>query len=166
MSEPIPTDDSLQFFDSRDQAAALALSLISEARREICIFGTLIDPVLYDNDAVVAELSAFARRSPRSQIRIVVLDSHKNVVNSHRLLPLAQKLTSSIEIRIAAKTHQDLPHQFLLIDTRGYLYCPNAGRYEGRAKSSAPAEVRDLRQEFEQIWEQARPDINTRLLHL
>lgn len=168
MTEQSPTtdNDTLLRFDSRDQAAKLALELINRARHEICFFGPLIDPVLFDNESAYEALSEFARRSPRTRIRIVVLDTQKNVVNSHRLLPLAQKLTSSIEIHIAANKHHDLRQQFMLVDGRSYLFCPVAERYQGRAELNAPAAVKEMQKEFEEIWNQSKPDINSRRLNL
>lgn len=166
MSDTIPTEDSLITFDSRDQAAELTLELIEMAHQEVCFFGPIIDPVLLDNDRVIDKLSEFARRSPRTQIRVVVQDTRKNVVNSHRLLPLAQKLTSSIKIHIASQKHQELLQQFLIIDTKAYLFCPDAERYQGRVEKHAPAVVRDFLQQFEEIWSHSRPDINSRRLHL
>lgn len=168
MTEQIPTaeNDTLLRFDSRDQAEQLALELINQARHEVCFFGPLIDPVLFDNEAAAVALSEFARRSPRTRIRIVVQDTQKNVVNSHRLLPLAQKLTSSIEIHIASNKHHDLRQQFMLIDGRSYLFFPVAERYQGRAELNAPAAVKEMQKEFEEIWNQSKPDINTRRLNL
>ncbi len=168
MSDTIPTadNDTLLRFDSRDQAAKLALELINQARHEICFFGPLIDPVLFDNDSAAQALSEFARRSPRTRIRIVVLDTQKNVISSHRLLPLAQKLTSSIEIHLAGNKHRELRQQYLLVDGRSYLFCPLAERYEGRVEMQAPAAVKEMQQEFEEIWNQSKPDINTRRLNL
>lgn len=168
MTEHIPTaeNNTLLHFDSRDQAAKLALELINEARHEICFFGPMIDPVLFDNDAAAAALSEFARRSPRTRIRIVVHNTQKNVVNSHRLLPLAQKLTSSIAIHLSSHKHRDLRQQYLLVDGRSYLFCPVAERYQGRSEVQAPAAVKQMQQEFEEIWNQSKPDINTRRLNL
>lgn len=166
MTTDNPTDDNLIAFDSREQAAQLALELIQSARREICFFGPKIDPVLFDNEAVIDSLSEFSRRSPRTQIRIVAIDTHKNVVNSHQLLPLAQKLTSSIKIHLADRKHRDLRQQFLLIDDTAYLFSPNAERYKGRVEKYAPAVVKEMQQDFEQIWNQSKPDRNTRRLHI
>lgn len=166
MSEQIPTNDNTVAFDSRDQAAQLALDLIKQAKHEICFFGPLIDPVLLDNDEVIAELSEFARRSARTKVRLVVFDTRKNIAQSHRLIPLAQKLTSKIEIHIASRKHQELRNMFMLIDTNAYLYCPNSERYVGRASSHAPADVHDMQQSFDEIWNHSKQDINTRRLHI
>jgi len=166
MTEQLPTDDNAIAFDSRDHAEQLALELIQQARQEICFFGPLIDPVLLDNDSVIEHLSEFSRRSARSKIRIVVFDTRKNIAQSHRLIPLAQRLTSKIEIHIANTKHQQLRNLFMLIDNHAYLYCPNAERYQGRVAKYAPATVRDMQQNFDEIWNQSKQDNNTRRLHL
>jgi hypothetical protein len=163
-----PTDDTdnLVTFDSREQAGQLALALIEQARQEICFFGPIIDPVLLGSDTAVAKLSEFVRRSSRTFLRIVVHDTRKNVIDSHRLLPLAQKLTSSIKIQIAGRKHQDLRQQFMLIDGKAYLYCPVADYYQGRVERYAPAKVKVMQQDFEDIWNHSKPDINVRWLNL
>ena len=166
MTETSPTDDNTITFDSRDQAALLAQELIDLASQEICIFGPIIDHVLYDDASLVNKLSEFVRRSPRRRIRILVNDTRKNVVDSHRILPLAQKLTSSIEIHINHQKYQDMHQQFLLVDSRAYLFCPNAERYQGRASKDSPAAVRDMKLQFEEYWSHSRPDPNSRRLHL
>jgi hypothetical protein len=66
MVDTIPTDNTVKTFDSRDQAALLAAELIANARQEVCFFGPIIDPVLLDNEIVIARLSEFARRSQRT----------------------------------------------------------------------------------------------------
>lgn len=166
MTEPFPTDDNTVTFDSREHAEQHALKLIQQAHQEICFFGPLIDPVLLDNDPVIEQISEFARHSTRSKIRIVVFDTRKNIAQSHRLIPLAQRLTSKIEIRIAKQQHQQLRSLYLLIDSNAALYCPNAERYKGRVETQTSAAVRDMQQLFEEIWNQAKQDINTRRLHL
>lgn len=166
MTDAIPTDTRVMTFDSRDQAALLTAELIETARQEICFFGPIIDPVLFDNDAVSSQLSEFARRSQRTRLRFLVHDTQRNVLDSHRLLPLAQRLTSHIQIHTTHPKHQDQRSLFLLIDRRAYLYCPNAERYQGRAEMQPAAFARDLQQQFDELWNHSRPDTNTRRLHL
>lgn len=166
MTDMILTDDEMVAFDSRDHAAQITSELIDLARQEICIFGPIIDPVLFDNEVTIAKLSEFARRSQRTRLRIVVHDTRKNVIDSHRLLPLAQRLTSHIQIHITHQKHQDQRHQFMLIDGKAYLYCPNAERYQGRAEKDAAGTVRDFQQQFEELWSHSRPDVNTRRLNI
>lgn len=166
MSENIPTVTELLSFDSRDQLGQIMAELIDLAEHEICFFGPNLDPVLFDEQTVIDKLSEFARRSPRTQIRFVVFDTRKNIAQRHRLIPLIQRLTSKISVHIASRKHQELLSMYVLIDTKAYLYCPNAERYVGRAEKHAPAKVRDMLKDFEEIWTHSKQDINTRRLHI
>jgi hypothetical protein len=166
MTDTIPTDNTVMTFDSRDQAVLLAEQLIDSARHEICFFGPIIDPVLLDNDAVISKLSEFARRSQHTRLRLVVHDTQKNVIDSHRLLPLAQRLTSHIQIHLSHPKYQDQRSLFLLVDQQAYLYCPNGERYQGRADLQPSAYARELQKQFEEFWSHSRPDTNSRRLHI
>lgn len=168
MSELDSTDNSQQLvgFDSREQAAELCLQLIEQARREICFFGPSLDPVLFDNNAVVKSISEFARRSQRSTARFVVHSTLRNVSNHHRLLPLAERLSSHLHIHTASEQDKTLLPMFLLVDSSGYLYCHNSERYQGNVSFADPARVRELKQQFEEIWTHSVVDINSRRLHI
>lgn len=166
MTETIPTDNTVMTFDSRDQAVLLAEQLFDSAHQEICFFGPTIDPVLFDNDSIISKLSEFARRSQRTRLRLVVHDTQRNVVDSHRLLPLAQKLTSHIQIHLSHPKYQDQRSLFIVVDQQSYLYCPNSERYQGRAELQPSAYARELQKQFEEFWNHSRPDTNSRRLHL
>lgn len=166
MTETIPTDNRIMTFDSRDQAVSLTEQLVESARQEICFFGPNIDPVLFDNESVIRKLSDFSRRSQRTRLRLVVHDTQRNVIDSHRLLPLAQKLTSHIQIHLSHQKYQDQRSLFIVVDQQSYLYCPNSERYQGRAELQPCGYARELQKQFDKFWNQSRPDTNSRRLHL
>lgn len=166
MSEQAPSAGETRNFDSRTEAAEQALALIRGARQEICFFGPSIDPVLFDSDEVAEAISSLARRSPRTRVRFVVFDTRSNISHRHRLLPLAQRLSSKIEVRIASLPHQETRQMYLLVDTDAYLYCPDNSRYQGESNAHAPLKVRELQNQFEEAWTHATPDSNTRRLNL
>jgi hypothetical protein len=153
-------------FDSREQARELTLSLVQQAKRQVCFFGASLDPVLFDNINFVANLSEFVRRSDRTVAKFVVHDTQQNAANGHRLLPLAQQLTSSILIRTSCQQHQDLKPYFMLVDDKAYLYGQYASRYQGRVHFDDMAETRQLQQLFNTIWDQSHSDVQSRRLHL
>lgn len=153
-------------FDSREQARELAVSLIQQAKRQVCFFGSSLDPVLFDNLEFVDSLSRFARRSHRVAAKFIVHDTRQNTANGHRLLPLAQQLTSSIFIRTSGEKHRDLKQYFMLVDNKAYLYGQYSTRYNGRAYVDDMAEARQLQQHFNTIWDQGQPDVHSRRLQL
>ena len=164
--DPIASTKERLRFDDRDHAYQTALALIKQATRQICFFGASLDPILFDQAEMIALLSRFARRHPQTQIRFVVHSTAKNVADSHRLITLAQRLSSSVHIHISNEQDQTLQHMFLLTDNNGYLYCHNNQSYHGHASFNAPAEVKNLQREFDQLWTGSHPDIHTRRLHL
>ncbi len=153
-------------FDSRDQARELALSLVQHATRQVCFFGANLDPILFDNNAFVTSLSEFIRRSDRTMAKFVVHDTQQNTAHGHRLLPLAQQLTSSIFIRTSSPEHHELKQYFMLVDDKAYLYGQYSTRYQGRVHFDDMAETRQLQRLFDTIWEHGHPDVHSRRLHL
>jgi hypothetical protein len=168
MTDSLSTEQAehIIHFDSREQASLLALELVQQAKREIAYFGPNIDAVLFDHPDTIDCISAFARSSDKSQLRFLVHSTRENVAKGHRLIPLAQRLSSKFSIHNTAKQHQDLIQQFLLIDDQCYLYCQNSLYHSGRGSLQDPLEVMLLRQQFEEMWKLSTADSNTRRLQI
>lgn len=163
---PTESESTLIQFDSRESAQSIALQLVQTARRQICFFGQSLDPVLFDNKEMIECLSEFARRNRNTNVKFVVDNTQTNVANGHRLFPLARRLTSSIHIHTAARQHQNQNHMFLLVDNSTYLYCPNQVRYVGRASLHDALTVRNLKHDFDEIWNHSSVDSNARQIQL
>jgi hypothetical protein len=153
-------------FDGRVEARELALSLIRQAKRRLCFFGPSLDNVLFDHADCIACISEFSRRTPHAQARFVIHDSQQALAQGHRLIGLAQKLTSSIHFRKSGEQHQNLTQYFLLIDDDAYLYGQHATRYLGRVCFDDVIENRRLQKLFDTIWDHGSPDLMTRRLTL
>lgn len=158
--------NAVNYFDSRNQARELALSLVQQATRRICFFGASLDTVMFDNSDFVTSISEFARRSDRTMAKFVVHNTQLNTANGHRLLPLAQQLTSSIFIRTSSHQHQHLKQYFLLVDDKAYLYGQDNSRYAGRAHFDDMAETRQFQRLFDAIWDHSHLDVQVRRLHI
>lgn len=153
-------------FDSREHYKSLGIELLRRAKKQICFFGKNIDSTLFDDPEVLAYLSEFARRSDKTQILFAIHSSQQNISSGHRLLPLAQKLTSSIKINAVSRKHQELTQMFLIIDDDCYLSCQSDNRYQGKVGLNVPADVRPFQQKFDTIWEHSTPDISLRRLNI
>lgn len=153
-------------FERREEAKKLVLKMAQQARLEICILGQNIDQVLFDNESFIEFVSQLARRNSRTRVRVLVHDTMHNVQNDHRLIALAQKLTSSIYIHNTARQHRTLQKTQLLIDDFAYLICPRSTQYQGSAALYDRLEVRQLKQEFNDMWDQSSTDISIRHLSL
>lgn len=151
--------------DGRVEAQTAISDLLADTYREVCFVGSDIDQLL-DDPATVATLKSKLIGNPRMQLRLLVDDTQASIRSSHRLLPLIQKLTSSIEVRLTPPRYREPAYLALIVDETGYLRCLNNRRYQGRAAMHAPLEARELKMRFQQIWDEAIPDTATRRLTL
>ena len=158
--------DAPVHFDGREQARDLTLSLVKQARKRICFFGTTLDSVLFNHADCLEAISAFARRTPHAKAQFIVHNTQQALSQGHGLIGLSQKLTSSIAIKVTDPQHRQLTQYFLLIDDMAYLFGQHVTRYHGRASFDDVSETRQLQQLFDQIWAHGHPDLLTRRLAL
>lgn len=146
----------------RETAAELAAS----ARREILLISSDLQAQLYDQEPFLLAVRRLALSSRRAQVRILVRDIDRIVKRSHRLLDLAGRLPSFIEIRrLAAEDRQD-ERCFLLIDQTAYLWQINSSSRLAETSLQDPVKACQLAAEFTELWERAAPDPNLRRLAL
>ena len=144
----------------------VALALAGQARRRILILSRDLDHTLFDNEAFQQAASDLARRSPQAHVHILVHDAQRAIKNGHRLVDLAQRLSSRVEIRRTAEEFVRSNEAFLVVDESGYLRRPVADRYEASASFCAPKEVRELAKFFTEVWQQSHAEPQLRRLHL
>lgn len=166
MADAANKQENLILINGRHQAQETALQLLQHAKREICFFGPEIDKILFDNEAAIDLLSQLARKSRFSRVRFAVYSTRRNVSDSHRLLPLAQRLSSILLIHQCDREDQTRQDSFLLVDNIGYLHCHNAVRYTGTAHLNDRSKNRFFQQQFDQLWARSSMDPNSRRLQL
>lgn len=144
----------------REELAAARLQLLAAARYKLAIHLPTLPPDAFSTPAELAELRRIATSGRHADIRIVLGDADAALRAGHRLIDLAQRLSSAIHIRTPSSDDDSSPINaafWLLNDTNGYLFLPDAGRLEGRtAWEDGPGQA-PLRMDFEQIWERAEP---------
>jgi hypothetical protein len=144
----------------------LSAQLAGQAERSLLIFSRTLDQRVYDQQPFLHALHRLALHGPRSQVRILLVDNHRLVKYNHRLLELARRLTSRIELRRPIAQYAEHGDEYLLADHRGYLYREHADEYEGSAEFYAPLEARRLEERFQAAWEHSQPDPELRRLYL
>ena len=148
----------------RDEVAAAARLLISQARRSLHIFSFDLEPAIYDQPEIIHGLSELARSSPRVEVRILIQDSGRIVRDGHRLIPVIQRLPSRIEVRRLHLESGPLPEDYLVADADGYLHRRQGDLYDGTTDFHAPLRAAELVKRFMGLWESSQPDPNLRRL--
>ncbi len=144
------------------------LVLAQQARHHLYIFSQELDAALYDNALFERAVFDLSRLHPSTHIRILVQDTHRAVQQGHRIVRLAQTLTSKLQIRTPSRDYRDEQSAFLLADNVGYYHRVVGNQYNFTAHASfmAPQQNRNLCDLFNKIWEHATEDPQLRRLHM
>ena len=84
----------------------------------------------------------------------------------HRLVELANRLSSMISIRTPDEAHAHINEAIFVADGVGFIKRTMADRFEGIASFYSPLDARELADHFNDIWAHARPESQVRRLHL
>lgn len=142
--------------DDRLEARAAMVELLTDARNEIALITRDLDPAVLDAPEVLAQFKRIALSGRHARIRILLQDPRKAVADGNRLVALARRLPSIIEVRTPIE-EQDLSYAatFLVTDRHGYFHRPLASRPEGEGSTHAPGRHGQLLSLFDQMWERA-----------
>ncbi|MEQ8231563.1 MAG: acyltransferase [Gammaproteobacteria bacterium] len=170
MSEPharlLGVSDELVEFAERATLAALSQAMVAQCRRRLDIASRHLDPAVYDDDAFVEAVKQLVLGSRRARVRLFVIDSRPLLSRGHRLIDLAGRLSSFIELRGPAPQHKEFNEALLLADNQGYIHRQFSDRFEGKANFSDRRGVAALAERFDEMWERGTPDPNFRRLHI
>jgi predicted GNAT family N-acyltransferase len=171
MRRPLPATSptGVISFDRGLSARVTAMDLLRAARHRIGIASQSLDPELFDVEAVATLLKRVAMSGRGARVQLLVADVTPAVQSGHRLVELAQRLSSLVEIR-RVNRHEDAEFgaATLLTDSGGWMRRPDPTRFDGEAglDDRARARARELWLGFERSWERAEPETAVRILKL
>ncbi len=142
---------SERFSELRDAT----LALIASARREICIYSRDLESALYEDAEIVEAIRKIALSGKGACVRILVQDTTRVVRDGHRLVDLAQRLSSIVLIRRVAHEDTQFAGAFVLTDQGGYLYRTFGDRFEAAGDICYPPRRDELKRLFDEVWERA-----------
>ena len=158
--------DDLFHLHNADEHLIHAAGMLRQAKRDLAVFSFDLDPLVFDQPAFLDAFKALALRSRYSRIRILLLDNTLVLQQGHRLVELAQRLPSVIEIRQPHENYFEHRESFLLIDDCGYLHRRSRENHSGIACYHNRHRVNRLLALFEDAWENGVADRDLARLHL
>lgn len=168
--EPAPfalgSHQQLERFSRPEQAQAHALALLQQARSSLCLYTPDLEAWLYSHSSVQDACTRFLLASPKNRLRILLRDVGTPVRQGHRLLNLAKRITSNLQVRKINPDHPDEPGAYLLVDDRGLLLRETPDQYAGYALYNDPGRVRQRQAQFDEAWDLSLtdPDLRSFLL--
>ncbi|MCK5395645.1 MAG: hypothetical protein KAJ32_06615 [Gammaproteobacteria bacterium] len=161
------TADEIQV-DSVDEYQRITLSLIEQARNSIDIFTQDLEAAIYDDKNIEQLIFTLSKRHPNTRIRILVQDSRRPVQDGHRLIRLAQRLTSSVFIHNPSSKYKDEQGAFMVVDDIGLIHrsVATSRTYKASANFKSPGPAAKLIDYFNTIWEHSISDVQTRRMYI
>lgn len=134
------------------EIAPLMTRFAADGLRSIDIFTDQLSPAVYDDPDLIAAISAIARRSKQSQVRVLVRNPAPLYGCGRPLLNLIQRLPSRGQIRAYSEGAKDRHLGFFCVDRKHLVYFSNEPEWKGFAKYNAKAESIHILNEFEHLW--------------
>lgn len=141
------------------------LEATSNTLRSIRINTPNLESDLYDHDAFISTLTGFVRGNRHASIQILVQNSREAIHRGHGLIRLAQRLTSTIEIRKPTSEENFNNSSFIIFDNSGFIF-RNSGAHTGIYNNQCKHRAAKLLEMFTPNWEQAEQDTETRRLNI
>ncbi|HYQ71168.1 MAG TPA: hypothetical protein VET88_04470 [Gammaproteobacteria bacterium] len=157
--------EAIRLAGSEDVQVVTAM-LASKTRRTLLLHTYDLEARIYDRLPFIDAVSALVRRYPGACFDVLIQNVERVVKDGHRLVELARRLGSSVQIRRCAQQYQGYCGTFMLADDSGYLYRPNSSRFEGQASFNNTAEVARLGKYFREVWEHSGPEMELRRLYV
>lgn len=154
------TDNDVQL-DNNDDIKNAINKITETALRTIKIFTPDLQHNLYDNDLFREILLNFTRGNRHAQIQILVNDSSAAIQQGHRLIRLAQNLTSAMQIKNTPEEYQDTSMSFILIDQSDFVFKANSTANKALL-TDCKHRSNKLLEFFTPAWEQAELDTQIR----
>jgi predicted GNAT family N-acyltransferase len=155
---PPPPEPKALHASSREELIDVTLQLLSGARHSMCVWVRELHPQLLNDTACLVELRRLAISGRGASIRILAQDLSRALQEGTRLLDLAQRLSSIVEMRRPVEP-ADLAYRsaFMCVDTCGYLFRPLESEMASEGSTWSPGRHAELMRMFEEVWARSEP---------
>jgi len=155
-----------QRFDTADQALSHLLAMLTQARRSLSLYSLDFEPWLYNHRSVEQACTRFILEHPRNRLRVLLGDASRAVKQGHRLLQLARRLSSNMQIRKCHPEYSVQPDAFLVVDSCALIVRPEPDTFTGQTLYRDPGLARQVQRRFDLAWDHSLsdPDLRSFLL--
>lgn len=148
--------------ETRQENADAALALVKQCGLKLAIISHQLDPFVYDQTEFVEAIRQLALKGRYVDIRILTYEPTLIVRRGHKLVELAGKLSSYIEIRKPSSQYIKYNKAVLIADVIGYLFRESAERYTGIVNFNDRRGSKNMLDVFDRMWATSEPDPNFR----
>lgn len=137
--------------------------LCEQARDVVRISSPRLEPTVFDHEDVRTAISAMARASRYTEVRILVSQPQAIVERGHRLLALSRRL-SSAPMRLLTLAENEPQAEYVLADDSGIIELGASERDPASIYFSNRVRNKALAEEFDHQWQRSRTPVEFRTL--
>ncbi len=143
-----------------------AVKICESAARYVRILSPRLDHAVFDSDAMASALSALARDTRQTQVRILVSDPRPLLSSAHRLVELARRTPSTVMLRKLVE-HPDWGGETIVIkDLDGVLYKHADSDSDAFYEPASRARAQRYLELFDELWRLSEEDPDLRSLKI
>ncbi|MGD8576223.1 MAG: hypothetical protein PVG13_03950 [Thiohalophilus sp.] len=155
--------DQLLSVAGRDDCHQVVDLMSRQAQHSLYMFSNDLDPELYDNSGFVDSVRRIVANDPNAVVRVLFYSVDKLIHRGHRLVDLARRLPSYVEIRQLTRAYN---HAFFVADECGIVDRRVADRYAGTANFNDPGRAAQLVAFFNNTWDISSQNMELHALQL
>lgn len=144
---------------------AKAAAMAGGASKDLRLFSDALDGRLWGGNDIADAFRGFLLRSEYSRLRILVNNVQSALHNSPRLVELARRLTSRVELRQPPEERrQNYRGELLIADRSAMLERREPAALGAKFLSQEPSETQVQISSFDELWDQSEPSEEMRSL--
>ncbi|HXG27459.1 MAG TPA: hypothetical protein VNJ47_01250 [Nevskiales bacterium] len=147
-AEPAPTRELNSHIEFREAACAL----VRGARLQLNILTYAFEREIYGHPDFVQAVQKLATQHARARVRILIHSPDWASRSGHRLVELARRLSSFIELRELNEQDKQLTGEVLIADENALLYRESPDTMQARYFPDDPRQASPWLRRFEGLW--------------
>jgi hypothetical protein len=166
LSQSFMVDANSVTIQNTEELVPTFCKAVQQSRLQVRIFWHLLDNQYFKHSQLIQSFKTFCLSNRRVKLNILISDPVKVAQNQSAMIPLAQKLTSRIEIRVLDKSYIEERANFICFDKHSAFYKADMESKKGALINTAPAKINHLINYFDNAWTLARPATELRALSI
>jgi len=151
--------------ESADEIIQAVLQQTGNTLQTVKIFSHDLEKDIYNNDAFRAALLKLAQGNRHAAVQILVNDISTALHEGHKLIGLAQQISSIVTIKDTPVDYQGLNVSFILFDKDRFIFKPDKS-INMAIQSNCKSRANKLTEFFDLAWEYAEQNPHSKRLSI
>ena len=129
--------------------------LCREAAHSLKVRAPRLEFPFFRTTGITTAVTPLITGDRRNQIQILIDDEQHFLDSGNRVIDLARKFSSYVEVRKLPAEYSQSGEIFIVADLEHCLYLKSAGSFPARYSRHSPGQARQLDHRFRKMWERS-----------